>query len=164
MSTPPASTTLPSIKMLRDMVMDTLGRDVQVAPAEPWAPTPRKPGMVAVYVDDRTQLRALICCSLSLAAALGASIALIPPETAAASVEERRLTEGMMENLHEVMNILAALFNTPNRPHLKLYATHAPGDLPPADVSVHLRSFGRREDLQVEVAGYGSGRLSIVLA
>lgn len=164
MSALAATTELPSIKVLRDMMMDTLGRDVQVAPGEPWAPTPRRPGMVAVYVDDRTQMRALIACNLSLSAALGASIALIPPERATACVEDRRLTEGMVENLHEVMNIFAALFNTPNRPHLKLYETHAPGDFPPADVSSQLRAFGKREDLQVDVAGYGGGRLSMVLA
>jgi len=164
MSAVRAPTALPSIKVLRDMLIDTLGRDVQVAPGEPWAPTPRQTGMVAVYVDDRTRLSALICCNLSLSAALGASIALIPAETAAACVEDRRLTENMVENLAEVMNILAALFNTPNHPHLKLHTTHAPGEVPPADVSVQLRAFGKREDLTVAVAGYGSGRLSVVLA
>jgi hypothetical protein len=69
----------------------------------------------------------------------------------------------MGENLGEVFNILTALFNVPERPHLKMYAVHLPGELPAADVSASLRAFGKRSDLEVTVAGYGTGKLSIVL-
>jgi hypothetical protein len=158
-----ATTPLPHTKSVRDMLLDMLGRDVQVGQSDPWAPTPRDLGAVAVYVDDRTQMRALVTCNLRLAAGLGASIALIPPETADACVEDRRLTDGMGENLGEVFNILTALFNVPERPHLKMYAVHLPGELPAADVSASLRAFGKRSDLEVTVAGYGTGKLSIVL-
>ena len=164
MSPAPAVTALPHLKSLRDMLVEMMGRDVTVAPAEPWAPTPRDPGAVAVYVDDRSRLQALIAVDLELSAAMGSAIALIPADAAAAAVEARSLTEGMQENLYEVLNILSALFNMPNRPHLKLYAMHAPGALPPADVSAQLRAFGKREDLTVQVDGYGQGRLSLVLA
>jgi hypothetical protein len=149
--------------VVRDMLLDMLGRDVTVAPSEPWAPTLSEPGAVAVYVDDGSRLRALISCDLELSVALGASIALIPVKTAAFSVEDRRLSEDIAENLNEVVNILAAVFNTPNAPHVRLYALHLPGVAPPADVSGQLRIYGKREDLKIEVAGYGSGRMSLVV-
>jgi hypothetical protein len=163
MSTMAATTPLPHTKAVRDTLLDMLGRDVEVGQADPWAPTPRDPGTVAVYVDERTQMRALITCNMSLSAALGASIALIPPETAQECVEDKRLTDGMGENLHEILNILTGLFNLPDRPHLKLYKVHLPGELPAADVSATLRAFGKRSDLEVSVAGYGRGRFSVVL-
>jgi hypothetical protein len=154
---------LPPTMAVRDTLLGMLGRDVTVAPAEPWAPSLRDVGAMAAYVDDSFRLRALICCNLQLSVALGASIALIPAAVAAASVEEGRLTQDMAENLNEVLNIFAALFNRPNTPHVRLYAVHLPGDPPPADLSAQARALGKREDLHVEVAGYGGGRLSLVL-
>lgn len=154
---------LPRTESVRDMLLDMLGRDVGVVPADPWAPTPRDPGAVAVYTDDRSTLRALAACNLPLAAYLGASIALIPPHTAHRCIEDRSLTESITENLHEVLTIMSALFTMPGRPHLKLSGVQAPGELPAADVSVRLRAFGRRMDLTVDVGGYGEGRLSVVV-
>ena len=37
-------------------------------------------------------------------------------------------------NFYEVLNIVSALFNLPDHPHLKLYGTYAPGETPPSDV------------------------------
>jgi hypothetical protein len=159
----PAPSALPPNMVVRDMLMDMLGRDVKVGPSGPWLPTLLDPGAVAVYVDDGMRMRALISCSLELSVALGAAIALIPAKAAAECIEERRLTEDMVENLNEVLNILAALFNRGDRPHVKLYALHVPGTPAPADLSGHLRAFGKRADLKIEVAGYGNGKLSIVL-
>ena len=158
-----AATMFPPLKVVRDTLMDMLGRDVQVVPSEPWSPTVSDPGAVAVYVDDRDRLGALISCDLSLSAALGACIALIPARTAAGCVEEGRLTDDMTENLNEVLNILAGLFNLSDRPHVKLYALHVPGELPPADLCARLREYGMRDDLTIDVAGYGGGRVSLVL-
>lgn len=163
MSTLPAPPALPPAMVVRDALQNMLGRDVQVAPSEPWAPTLRDPGAVAVYVDDGSRLRALICCNLELSVALSASIALIPAKTAASIVEEGWLTNDMAENLNEVLNILAALFNRSNRVHVKLYELHVPGELPSADLTAHLRAFGKRSDLTLKVAGYGGGHMSIVL-
>ncbi len=158
-----APNALPSTMAVREMLMDMLGRDVTVSPSKPWAPSPGDPGAVAVYLDDGMRLRALVACNLELSVALGASIALIPKKAAAECVSEGRLTEDMIENLNEVVNILAALFNLPDGPHVKLYALHVPGMPPPTDISAQLRTYGKREDLKVEVAGYPSGRLSLVL-
>jgi hypothetical protein len=163
MSTVPAEAALPPNMVVRNMLEDMLGRDVKVAPSDPWAPTLRDPGAIAVYVDDGIRLRALISCNLELSIALSAAIGLIPAKTAAGCLEEGRLTTDMAENLNEVLNIMASLFNPPDGPHVKLYALHVPGTPPPADLSEQLKMFGKREDLKIEVAGYGGGRLSLVL-
>ena len=73
------------------------------------------------------------------------------------------LTNVAAETLNEVLNILAALFNRSNSVHVKLYELHVPGELPSADLTAHLRAFGKRSDLKIEVAGYGGGHMSIVL-
>ena len=62
-----------------------------------------------------------------------------------------------------MLHILAALLNRPDGSHVKLDALHAPGAPLPPDVSVQLGAFGSREDLIIEVAGYGSGQLSLMI-
>ena len=158
-----AQTALPHTKVLRDILLDTLSRDIHVAPSEPWAPTLREPGAVAVYVDDSWRARALISSSLTLSVALAASLDLVPAKVATSCIEAGQLTDDLADNLNEVLDTLSAMFNRPDRPHLRLFAVHLPGSPPPADISVQLRAFGRRADLKVEVAGYGCGRLSLVL-
>jgi len=68
----------------------------------------------------------------------------------------------MWENFCELLNIGASLLNRDGATHLRLYTTTSPAELPPNDVGELLRGFGHRIDLQVTIAGYGSGGLSIV--
>ena len=68
----------------------------------------------------------------------------------------------MVEALHEVVNVLSALFNTPGAPHSKLHKLYAPGEDLPGDLAGMLAGFNRI-DLAVEVQGYGKGALSLVL-
>jgi hypothetical protein len=157
------ATILPSPKAVRDMFLELLGRDVEVAIGGPWAPTVKHPGTVAVYTDDRSQLRALVSFDLELSACFGTAIALIPSSTTQACIDARSLTPAVSENVSEVLNIVAGFFNLPDRPHLRLYGMHAPGEPPPSDVSSRLRGFGNRLDLTVTVAGYGTGQMSVLV-
>jgi hypothetical protein len=62
-----------------------------------------------------------------------------------------------------VVNVAAALLNAGGVTHSKLYKLYAPGEAVPGDLAGLAAGFNRI-DLDVEVAGYGSGALSIVLA
>lgn len=159
-----ATTTLPTPKAVRDMLEELLGRDVAVAPApEPLVPGDRELVSVGVYVDDALHMAAVVVTDLALSAFVGAAIGLIPKGGAEACVEDRELSPPVRDNLYEVLNIVSALFNLPGQPHLKLYGVHSVGDLPPTDISALVRAIGNRLDLTVSVAGYGSGRVAIVL-
>ncbi|MGV8847099.1 MAG: hypothetical protein ACOH1Y_15815 [Propionicimonas sp.] len=158
------TTDLPALKSLKDLLRDLLGRDVQLALSDRWSPKAHEPVTVAVYIHDRSDLSALICCDLPLSIALAASIALVPARTAAECLEDGQLTNDLGENMYEVLNILASLFNAAGRPHVKLDSVHGPGQIPPSDVVALLGAFGRREDVTITVAGYGGGQMSIVLA
>ena len=62
----------------------------------------------------------------------------------------------LVEALHEVVNVLSALFNTPGAPHSKLHKLYAPGEDLPGDIAGMLAAFNRL-DLALEVPGYGKG-------
>jgi hypothetical protein len=155
---------LPAAKDVRDMLTGLVGKDVAVAPGAPVTPTPEKPVAVAVYVDPHMAVNALCVMDLGAAAYTGAALALLPPGGAQDAVEEdHELTGMLVEALHEVVNVLSALFNVPGAPHSKLHKLYAPGDELPGDISGMLANFNRL-DLALEVPGYGKGALSLVLA
>jgi hypothetical protein len=154
---------LPASKDVRDMLTGLVGKPVAVNPGAPVTPAPGKPVAVAVYVDPQMAINALCVMDLGAAAYTGAALALLPPGGAQDAVEEDgELTSLLVEALHEVVNVLSALFNTPGAPHSKLHKLYAPGDDLPGDIAGMLANFNRI-DLAIEVPGYGKGALSLVL-
>ena len=154
---------LPASKDVRDMLTGLVGKPVTVNPGAPVTPTPDKPVSVAVYVDPQMAINAICVMDLAASAYTGAALALLPPGGAQDAVEEDRELSGMLvEALHEVVNVLSALFNVPGAPHSKLHKLYAPGEDLPGDIEGMLANFNRI-DLAIDVPGYGKGALSLVL-
>ena len=154
---------LPAAKDVRDMLTGLVGKDVAVSPGAPVTPTERTPVAVAVYVDPQMAINALCVMDLGAAAYTGAALALLPPGGAQDAVEEDgELTSLLVEALHEVVNVLSALFNTQGAPHSKLHKLYAPGEELPGDLAGMLAAFNR-VDLTIEIPTYGKGAISLVL-
>lgn len=151
---------LPAPKAVRDLLCDLLGKDVTVQPAD--APSGAVPP-TAVFVHDDLSTAGVIGFELPLAAYVAAAVGLIPPGGAEACVEDGELSPLFGENLAEVCNVLATLFNRTGRPHVKLHTLHRTGPDVPTDVISHLQALGNRVDLSVTVAGYGTGAFSLVV-
>ncbi|SFK43838.1 hypothetical protein [Geodermatophilus ruber] len=155
--------TLPAAKDVRDMLAGLLGKPVAVLPGDPVTPSGERPASVAVYVDPQMNVSALCVMDLGLSAYTGGALALLPPGGVQDAVEEDgELTTMLTEALHEVVNVLSALFNVPGAPHSKLYKLYAPGEDLPGDLAEMVAAFNRI-DLAVEVPGYGKGALSLVV-
>ncbi|SDQ20509.1 hypothetical protein [Quadrisphaera sp. DSM 44207] len=155
-----AVTELPPAKDVRDLVEGLLGKDCAFSDGRRIT---AGPALVGVYVSDDLRMRAIAAMDLPLAAYVGAAIGLVPPGGAAAAVEDGELFPNLRDNACEVLNVMAALFNVGDAPHLRLYSTSAPEEALPADVAGHLAALGGRADWTVAVKGYGEGQLSICL-
>ncbi|NEK59680.1 hypothetical protein GCU56_17625 [Geodermatophilus sabuli] len=154
---------LPAAKDVREMLVGLLGKPVSVNPGAPVTPGEERPVSVAVYVDPHLAVNALCVMDLPLSAWTGGALAMLPPGGVQDAVEEDgELTAMLTEALHEVVNVLSALFNVPGAPHSKLYKLYAPGDDLPADL-VEMAAAFNRIDLAVDVPGYGKGALSLVI-
>jgi hypothetical protein len=154
---------LPAAKDVRDMLEGLVGRTVVVSPGAPVTPAADKPVAVAVYVAPDMSVNALCLMDLGAAAYTAGGLALLPPGGCQDSVEEDGELSGMqVEALHEVVNVLSALFNTPGAPHSKLHKLYAPGEEVAADLAGMLAGFNRI-DLALDIQGYGKGSLSLVL-
>jgi hypothetical protein len=154
---------LPAAKDVREMLEGLVGRTVEVSPGNPVTPTPDKPVAVAVYVAPDMSVNALCLMDLGAAAYTAGGLALLPPGGCQDAVEEDGELSGMqVEALHEVVNVLSALFNTPGAPHSKLHKLYAPGEEVAADLAGMLAGFNRI-DLAIDIQGYGKGELSLVI-
>jgi hypothetical protein len=153
---------LPAPKDVRDMLAGLVGRNVTVAPGAPVTPSPDRPVAVAVYVAPDMSVNALCLMDLAASAYIAGGLALLPPGGCQDSVEEGELSGMQAEALHEVVNVLSALFNVPGAPHSKLHTLYAPGEEVAADLVGMLAGFNRI-DLVVEVQGYGKGSFSLVI-
>jgi hypothetical protein len=154
---------LPAAKDVKDMLTGLVGKPVAVNPGPPVTPTEKSPVSVAVYVDPGMAINALCVMDLPASAYTAGALALLPPGGCQDAVEEDGELSGLLaEALHEVVNVLSALFNIPGAPHSKLHKLYVPGEELPGDVAGLLANFNRI-DLALEVPGYGKGGLSLVL-
>jgi hypothetical protein len=148
---------------VRSMLEDLLGREITVTPADPV--TARDlPGLaVALYVDGAGRLAAVLGMDLTLAAYAGAALGLLPPGAAEDSIEEKKLSPMLTENVRELCNILTGLLNREGAPHLTLYRVLTPGEELPSDAAAYLLALGQRLDMKVEIARYGAGVFVLAL-
>jgi len=154
---------LPAAKDVREMLEGLVGRTVTVSPGAPVTPSPDRPVSVAVYVAPDMSINALCVMDLAASAYTAGGLALLPPGGCQDAVEEDgELSAMLVEALHEVVNVLSALFNVPGAPHSKLHKLYAPGEEVAADLAGMLAGFNRI-DLDVDIQGYGKGSLSLVL-
>lgn len=156
-------TQLPTEAGIKDLLSMVVGSEVQVR----YAPSPvlDGPGIgaVATYVDDDGVLRALAACDLLVANALGAALALLPRTRVVEAVGAGAVPPDVAENLHEVFNVGANLFNAPDRPHLRLDRVLLVGEVPGPTVRALVWA-AERVDLDIEVPGFGAGPFAVVHA
>ncbi|HEY3436521.1 MAG TPA: hypothetical protein VGK35_02420 [Actinotalea sp.] len=154
---------LPSALDVRELLEGLLGRDVEgVVGTGAVDPTQHPGAIVGVYVDDMLGLRAIVVLDVALSAHVGASIALIPRTAAEQSIEDGLLTPNLYDNTAEVLNVAASLFNVDGAPHVRLYEAYAPRETLPADVSRWVLAYVARLDMELTIAGYGVGRISVL--
>jgi hypothetical protein len=157
------SLTLPGMLPVRNMLEDLLGREVTVTPADPVAAEDLPASVVAIYVDNRSQMVAVLGMSLPLAAYAGAALGLMPAGAAEDAVEDKELSPMLAENVQELCNILTGLLNREGAPHVKLYRVILPGEQLPRDAASLLLALGNRLDINAQISRYGGGVLSLSL-
>ena len=154
---------LPDRKDIKDLFEGLLGRDVDITEGRPVDIGIPKP-VIASYVDDAQRLRAVAVMSFGLAARSGAALALVPRGAAEAAEEDRLLPDNLFENASEICNVLAAPFGDAMGTHLRLADAYAPSSPVPSHLLSIASQLAAREDVDLEITGYGKGTLSLVVS
>lgn len=156
-------TPVPSAFEVRELFEGLLGRSVE------WMgnSTPVDPidgASVGAYVNDFGQVKAVVLCDVPLTAWAGSAIALLPHAGAEATIKDGLVTAAQFDNISEILNVAASMFNKSNCAHLRLDTAYAPRETLPADVAQWTLIPASRIDGTLTIQGYGEGRISVVVA
>lgn len=163
MSTAVASSKRPPRPLeVQSTISDLLGTAVTVTTTAPFAVAADRPATVAIYATEDGAEGVLVLCDLLLAAGAGAALAMLEPGEAEAGVRDGTVDEALLENLHEVLNVMTGLLNPKGGSRVKLRALHAPPLSLANDVRVAVLRPEWRLDLDVVITGYPGGGLSFL--
>ena len=125
--------------------------------------TPGGGAWFGVFVADSGEPVALCGADANLAATLGCAFSMLPPGMAKEVAKTRDLTDVMIGNMREIMNICTRLVMDSASPHLKLEQIYSRKSLPASAAALLGAPTGRRE-FQVQVQKYGVGVLTFLTA
>lgn len=163
-ATQPTGAHLPGAMEVRDVLASIVTQDVTLRPGPPFAVSDFYPATIATFVDDRLVVRAVAALDLPLSALAGAALRLVPRGEATRAITAGAVSGPIASGVDDLCDRLVSLFDAGGAPVLRLYAAHLAGQPLPADARMRTQVLGRRQDFLVTLAGYGTGRLAIVLA
>jgi hypothetical protein len=115
----------------------------------------------ATYIDDGGTPQCVCACDVPLAASMGSALALIPPGATVEAIRKGQLPEEMFENLREVLNIMASLFEGV---HVRFRDALPPSVALPKDAIAISTRPRVRVDLDLTIASYPGGKVAFMVA
>ncbi|MCU1428760.1 MAG: hypothetical protein JWL83_2760 [Actinomycetia bacterium] len=121
------------------------------------------PAVLAEFVGDGDDVGALCLVDHRAALSLGGALVGVSPEAALEAIEGYKLDDEAIENVREVVNVIAQLFNSDFTPHLRFRELHRqPGKLPEGTQELRRKPRATRH-YKVTVDKYATGYLSFLL-
>ena len=114
------------------------------------------------YGEDHASAAVVVDLPVALAAA--GSLASVPVGVILDDLKEKYVDDTSRENLYEVLNIAACLFNATGEKHLRLTAMTETTSKPEGDLKAVIDSTLHRLDLEVTLAPCPAGRFVILQA
>jgi hypothetical protein len=155
---------VPGVQAVGDLFGGLLGRAVTAKPVPPLDLSSTKALAVGVYEAGEGAIGAVTVVDVPLGAYSAAALSMVPKGGADDAARSGKLSDTLLENLREVLNVGAQLLNVPGQPRLVFRTLHLPGTPIPEPVGAILKSPAGRVDVSIEVAGYGGGKMAILVA
>lgn len=156
-----ATAALPATALVARILTGILGKQVTVAKAPPMDLKARAPRIYGVYQDREKPITCVCVCDLPLSVYAGGAMLTFPACTINDSLRAGKLEEGLLETVPEILNICAQFFNDYGRQVFQQLHTTEDGLQPEARTV--LSSPAARLDLNITIAGYGSGQMAVFL-
>jgi len=145
------------VKQMLGLLFDGL----EVKPGKKWDIVPPSGGWIGLYIADDGKPVALCACDAALAANSAAALSMLPPGVAKDAAKSKDLTDVMVANLREIMNICSRLLMNDTSAHLRLESLYASKAMP-APVTGVLGAPHGRIDFELNLPKYGAGTLAVV--
>jgi hypothetical protein len=115
-------------------------------------------------VDAAGKICAASIFDIGAAASLAAALTVLLPAQARASVDAKKLDQGLFENLREICNVTVTAFVTGGASQLSLSQLYdKPAELPPEAAAI-VKKPSARLDTTIAVRGYPGGYLALLCA
>jgi len=144
-------------------ILGLLFDGLEVKPGGVFDQTPAGGAWFGVFVADSGEPVALCGADVNLAASFGAAFSMLPLAAAKDAAKSRELTDVMIENVREIMNICSRLVMDSASLHLKLDQVYPTKALPAPAAALLGAPKGRRE-FQLQLPKYGGGVLTLLSA
>jgi hypothetical protein len=144
------------------VLADLLGRSVtgKKIASFPLLPIGRR--IVVAFEEDDGSIRFVLVCDMAFAAFTGAALLMVPAQVAKECVAAGQCTPDLLDNLAEILNICRQCFERPGH-HIAPPKLYGSGRAIVGNVTAVITAPKQRLDLEVKIAGYGEGRLSILV-
>jgi hypothetical protein len=151
---------LPEAAQVKDM-LGMLFDGLAVGPGATLDISAKSGSYFAVYVADDGAPAALCACDLAFAANSASALSMLPPNVAKDAAKSKQLTEVMLANLREIMNIFTRLLIREGTAHLRLQEVCQFPALPPSAAAIIGAAKGR-VDFEITIGRYGAGKLAVM--
>ena len=117
---------------------------------------------IATFVDDEDKLVALCACDQHFVAYSGAALSMIPADVANEMITSNDISEALLGNFYEVMNICSKLMMSNGSAHLRLDQTLSAGQ--GADLVASLNGSAEILCFKIDIPRYGGGQLTFLVS
>jgi hypothetical protein len=145
------------VKLMLGLLFDGL----DVKPGKKFDIVPPSGSWIGLYVTDDGKPVAACAVDVALAANSSAALSMLPPGAAKDAAKTKELTEVMIANLQEIMNICSRLLMNDTSAHLKLDSVYPSNAMPP-QLTALLGAAQGRVDFELNVPKYGAGTLAVL--
>jgi hypothetical protein len=152
---------LPDVEGVASFFSAALRREVTASAARP-IPDARLV-MAGHYVNGAKALISGCFADRDLVAYAGAALSLVPADAAEESLAQAELDEVLVENFAEILNICSRLFQRDTSQRVTLSTVEDPATATSATSAAMLKNPVRRLDVELDIAGYGKGRMALAL-
>ena len=154
---------VPRTDALQEVLHAMVGSDVKVTLEKHPEIDDDAPAVLAEFVSDEDNVGALCLVDHKAAISLGSALIGVLPEAAQTAIDGYKLDDEAIENVREVVNVLAQLFNSEFTPHIRFRDLHRqPGKLPDDTQELRRKPLGARH-FRVTVEKYATGLVSFML-
>lgn len=153
---------IPKPEVIVNLLNDLLGLAVTVKSGPPLDTSPSASLLIGAFAAPDKTVRLLCLSDYNLAAQAGAALSMIPAGVAKDSAKSGVLPDNIFDNFREVLNVMNGALNRARTVRLALHNVFLSAKDAPQEVAAIMAKPTARLDLEIAIAGYGSGRLALL--
>jgi len=154
---------LPTAAEVSELFEMLLGRTIRPSRTSPGNYRPTDHFWCAVYLNGEQKIAGALVFDAQLAMRSAAALSLLPAAQTTKLLEKGELDEALSENLSEICNVATQFFQGPYSSNVRVARIFEVPRHAPPQLFQMMRAARSRQDLRLEIKGYGQGRAAVLM-